>query len=224
MIIQNAVLYSELIASLTGSIYFYKYKQTQLKYFLYLLWIITFSEFFASSIIVFEIDSLLYISENGTRHNTWVYNLLYFLFFNFIYFIYLKSIENKKHKFWIVTFMVTYTIVSIYNWRFLQNFVSDLSELPYFLGSIFLIVIIIFYFVELLKSDKIIVFHKLLLFWISVGLLLFHTGTIPFSIKMNNYADMFYIHDMFYIIYILAITMYSIFIFGFIWSGKERVY
>ena len=145
MIVQNAVLYSELIASLTGTIYFYKYKQTQLKYFLYLLWFITFSEFFASSIIVFEIDNLLYINENGVRHNLWVYNLLYFLFFNFIYFIYLKSIESKKHKIWIKIFMITYIITSIYNWRFLQSFVSDSSELPYVLGSIFLIIIIIFF-------------------------------------------------------------------------------
>lgn len=221
MTIQNIVLYSELIAAITGTIYFYKYNQTQLKYFLYLLWFITFCEFFATIITTFKIDQLLYVDENEVRYNLWIYNLLYFIFFNSIYFIYLKSVHSKKSKLWIKIFMMSYIVVSIFNWSFLQKFFVEMSELPYVLGSLFLLIIIIFYFIELLKSDQIVVFHKLLLFWVSVGLLLFHTGTIPFAINTNSYSEMPYVHDLFHIIYILAIAMYLIFIFGFIWSKRE---
>jgi hypothetical protein len=97
-----------------------------------------------------------------------------------------------------------------------------MSELPWVVGSIFLIITIIFYFIQLLKSDKIIVFHKNLLFWISIGLLLFHTGTLPFAIKTTSYALLNGIHNLFLIIWILAIIMYLIFTFGFIWSKKEE--
>lgn len=221
MTIQILVLYSELIASIAGTIYFYKYNQTQLKYFLYLLWFISFSEFFGSLIMLFEIDQFTYINDNGVRHNTWVYNLLYFIFFNVILYLYLKLIRNKKHQFWIKVFMVCYIIISIINWIFIQNFVIEVSVLPYIMGSFFLIISIIFYFIELLKSDKIIEFHRLLPFWISVGLLLYHTGTIPFSIKWNSYMYLPFIHDLYYINFILAIAMYLVFTFGFIWSKKE---
>jgi vacuolar-type H+-ATPase subunit I/STV1 len=103
----------------------------------------------------------------------------------------------------------------------LQDFIKEIPEIPHVLGSIFLIISILFYFIELLKSEKILVFHRLLLFWISVGLILFYAGTIPFMLKWNGYMLIPGVHDLFLIVYILAITMYLIFSFGFIWSKKE---
>ncbi len=217
----NNIKYIELIAAIAGTVYYYKYKHTSLKYFIYILWYITISEFFASYIYSHKIDTFLYLDEKGLRYNLWVLNLLYFIFFNVVLYIYLKLIKNKKYQFWIRIFMVSYSIISILNWIFVQNFGLEMSELPFVSGSFFLIISIVFYFIELLKSDKIVVFHRLLPFWISVGLLLFHTGTIPFSINWNSYAQMTYIHDLYYINFILATTMYLIFTFGFIWSKKQ---
>jgi len=214
------VPFSELLAAIIGTIYFYKYKHTSLKYFLYLLWYITLTEFtgwYAS-----EYDVLGFFDANEIHYNHWLYNLLYLFFFNVVLIIYLKSIRKISHKFWIKIFIITYISVSIINWSFIQSFVFEMSELPWVTGSIFLIITIIFYFIQLLKSDKIIVFHKNLLFWISIGLLLFHTGTIPFSMGYNIYALIPGIHKLFLIIYILAIIMYLIFTFGFIWSKKEE--
>ncbi len=97
-----------------------------------------------------------------------------------------------------------------------------MSELPFVVGSIFLIISIVFYLIELLKSEKVIIFHRKLLFWISIGLLLFHSGTIPFSLKYNEYSLFPSIDKLFLIIYVLAFFMYTTFIFGFIWSNKEE--
>jgi len=220
--IRGSIKYFELIAAITGSIYFYKYKNTHLKYLLFLLWYIVFTEFFGDYIKEKEI--LIVKDVNGVIYNLWIVNLLYIIFFPVIYYIYFKVIENSKFKLWIKIFMVSYIFISIINWIFIQSFILEWSELPYIAGSLFVIITVIFYFIELLTSDKIVIFHRTLLFWISVGLLLFHAGTIPFSIKINGYA---LIHDndignnIFLIMYILAIVMYSIFSFGFIWSKKE---
>lgn len=218
-LIRNSGKYVELLSAIIGTIYFYKYRNTSIKFFLFILWYITFTEFtgsYASKNNVF-----VFFDEKGIDYNYWMFNLLYFVFFNMVLFIYLKSVKKLNHKFWIKIFIISYILISIINWSFFQSFIFEMSELPYVIGSIFLIISIIFYFIQLLKSSETKIFHKELLFWISIGLLLFHSGTIPFSLEYNGYALIPGIHKLFLIIYFLSPLMYSIFTFGFIWSDKE---
>ena len=218
-LVRSSIKYTELFAAILGTIYYYKYKKTYLKYFLYLLWYITFTEFFGDLMI--KNNFLIYIDQNGIKYNIWIVNLLYSVFFPMLFFIYYNSIENKKYKLLIKLFLISFILVSIINWIFFQNFTLEWSELPYIFGSLTMIITIIFYYIELLKSDKIILFHRTLLFWISVGLLIFLAGNIPFIIKINGYALISGVHQIFLIMYILAIIMYLTFAFGFIWSKKE---
>ncbi len=217
---RHFVLFSELLAAIVGTIYFYKYKHTPIKYFLYLLWYITLTEFtgwYAS-----ENEILVFFDKNGRHYNLWLYNLLYIIFFITVLMIYMKSLKQLIFKKWIKIFIISYIIISIFNWSFIQSFKYEWSELPFITGSLFLITTIIFYFIELLRLNKIIVFYKNLLFWISIGLLLYHSGTIPFSVKITSYALLSGIHHLFFIVYFLAFMMYSTFTFGFIWSKKEE--
>ena len=220
-LILDFVKYSELIAAIFGTIYFSKYRNTALKFFLYLLWFITLTEFLSWYSMKYGINELLFIDDKGVRYNWWMYNLLRFITFNCLFFIYYKYLKTKIYKRWIRIFMFIYIISSVINWSFLQSFIWNNSEMPRTIGSIFLIVTILFYFIELLKSEKVLVFHRLLLFWISVGLLLYYAGTIPFYLKLSGYALIPGIHKLFLIVYILAIIMYLTFTFGFIWSKKE---
>ena len=218
-LIRGFVKYSELIAAIVGTIFFYKYKNTPLKYFLYLLWYITLTEFLGWYIR--ETGNLTYIDEDGIHYMHWLYNTLEFITFNTLFFIYSKYLESINYKKRVRYFAYIFSIVFTINWIFIQNYFKEGAEMPVILGSIFLILSILFYLIELLRSEKIIVFHRLLLFWISVGLLLFYTGTIPFTLKVNEYMLFPGIHKLFLIIYILAILMYLTFTFGFIWSKKE---
>ncbi len=213
--------FAELLAAVIGTIYFYKYKHTSLKYFLYLLWYITITEFFNWYIDENNITSLLYIDDKGKEYNYWLINILDTVSFLVYYYIYFKWITDKKFKSWIKRFAILYVLLSIVNWRFVQNFFTELQSYLFIVGAIFLIISILFYFIELLKSEKIVVFHKNLLFWVSIGLLIYYAGNIPFAAEYNGYALISGIHDLFLIVYILAILMYLIFTFGFIWSKKE---
>ncbi|MDY7396406.1 hypothetical protein UMM65_14235 [Aureibaculum sp. 2210JD6-5] len=218
-LIKNSIRYFELISAIAGTVYFYKYKHTDLKYFLYLLWYITITEFLGW--YIWLTGNMAHIDENGWIYNLWLYNILNLVMFNTVYFIYYNYLKTQLFKKWTKLFIIIFTIVYALNWIFIQNFITENAVLPRIIGSIFLIITIIFFFIELLRSEKIVVFHKLLLFWISVGLLLFYTGTIPFMLKWNGYMLIPGIHELFLIVYILAIIMYSIFTFGFIWSKKE---
>jgi hypothetical protein len=214
------VPFSELLAAIIGTIYFYKYKHTHLKYFLFILWYIVLTEFtgWYSS----HYDVLGFFDKEGIHYNLWMYNLMYLIFFPVILWMYSKSINKIIYKKWIYAFILIYLLFSIMNWLFIQNFKYEWSELPDVVGTLFLAVSIIFYFIELLKSDKIITYQKKLLFWISIGLLIFHIGTLPFTIKITGYALLKGIHNLFLIVWILAIIMYLLFAFGFIWSDKEE--
>jgi len=213
------VPFSELLAAIAGTIYFYKYKNTVLKYLLYLLWYITLTEFSAWFASINDI--LGFFDEKGIHYNLWFYNLLRPITFLTLFFIYFKSVKTKTYQLWIKIFTIIYILILIINWTFIQNFAFEMSETPKIAGSIFLIILIVFYFIELLKSDKIVIFHMTLQFWISVGLLLYYSGTIPFALKWNGYMLIPGIHKLFLINTILALAMYLIFTFGFIWSKKE---
>ena len=212
--------FSELIAAIIGTIYFYKYKHTHLKYFLYILWYIVLTEF--TGWFSRHYGVLGFYDETGQHYNLWMYNFMYLLFFPLVLWIYLKSVHTIIFKKWIKAFIVIYVLFSMVNWIFIQNIKYEWSELPDVVGTLFLVVSILFYFIELLKSDKIIIYHKKLLFWISVGLLIFHIGTLPFMIKATDYALLTGIHNLFLVIWILALIMYLIFTFGFIWSNIEE--
>lgn len=217
-IIRNSVRYTELISAVVGSIYFYKYRHTVLKYFLILLWYITITEFCGYYFRKYKF--LVHISNDGVVYNLWLYNLLEIVTFGILYYIFFKSLKTTIYKLWTKILAIGFVLLTIVNWGFLQNFILEWSEFPNIYGSLTLIIIVLFYFIELLRSDKIILFHRNLLFWISVGLLLFYAGTLPFAIKVNGYALIPGIHGLFLIIYILAIFMYLTFTFGFIWSKK----
>jgi len=213
--------FSELLSAIVGTIFFYKYNNTPLKYLLYLLWYITITEFSGWYINSNRIEPLLFFDQNGTAYTLWMYNLLRIFTFSTLFYIYIKSINTKKFKRIIKIFLITYIVLAIINWSFIQSFIFEMSEIPKVAGSLFLIISIIFYFIELLRSEKIILFHKTLLFWVSVGLLLYYSGTIPFALKWNGYMLIPGIHKLFLINTVLAIIMYLTFTFGFIWSKKE---
>ena len=220
-LIRESGIYFELLAAITGTIFFYKYKHTYLKYFLYLLWFITFSEFFATYISNHQVKTFLYFDKKDISYNHWIYNILDSVSFLVYYYIFYKATITKKFKFWIKNFAGTYIIFSIVNWIFIQNFLSEMQSYLFIIGAIFLIISILFYFIELLKSEKVLIFHKNILFWISTGLLLYYAGNIPFAAESNGYALIPGIHKLFLIVSILSIIMYLIFTFGFIWSKKE---
>ena len=78
-LIRSSGKYVELLSAIVGTIYFYKYRNTSLKYFLFMLWYITLTEFIGS--YASENNVLVFFDKNGIDFNHWMYNTLYFVFF-----------------------------------------------------------------------------------------------------------------------------------------------
>lgn len=214
-VIRNVLLYSEILAAIAATIFFFKYKKTSIKYLLLVLWLIVLTEQFG--LIMGQKRILLY--EN--KYNYWIFNIMKPIWKLLYLYIFYKSLENMKYKKWIRNFIAIYIVSLIINWLFLQNFLTEIESYSHIIGAFFIISSAIFYLLELLKSDKIIRFYRKLLFWVSIGLLIFYGGTIPFIIVRDYYANLNYIHNIYLIIYLLGTLMYLLFTFGFIWSKKE---
>jgi hypothetical protein len=207
--IENLSLWIEIIAAIVGSIYFYKYKETYLKYFLIFLWYIAFNELLGR-----------YLAEILGEYNLIIFNLYLLINFPFLFSIYRHFINNKLHRRIIFYFIYSYILIFILNGIFFEDYEIELVTYPFIIGSSFLIISVIFYFIEVLNSEKILNITRNLLFWISVGVLLFNIGIIPWIITLEYFAES--IDTVNVLSRALIIILNICYIIGFIWSHKMK--
>ena len=82
-------------------------------------------------------------------------------------------------------------------------------------------VLIILYFAELLDSEKILNYKKILIFWVSVGFLLFYLTSVPFFTLLL--LNMFDTRAMFPIIYYLTVILHLFLIYGLLACRKKKI-
>ena len=208
--LKNSVKYVELITAIIGTIYFYKYKHTCLKYFLLILWYVVINEFLG-----------FFLKKAGFTYNVIIYNIYHLINFSFLFILYKTYIKNSIHKKYIKYFLVIY-IISFFGNMFYQNYFTQAQTIPFIIGAVFLIISIVFYFSEILNTDKVLYINKNLFFWISIGLFLYHIGKIPTRIIRNYYNEIPNFKSISITESSLSIIMCICFIIGFIWSEKDK--
>lgn len=203
----------QLITAVIGSIYFYKYKKTVLKYFLIVLWYVGIN------------DVLGVILKNyfNVESVTIMYNIYYLVVFNYLMFLFRNYVSNLNHKRCILIFIILYTLSSIIN-SFFENYLEEAATMPYIIGASFVIVSIIFYYIDILNSEKVLYVNKNLLFWISIGVLIYYCGNIPFRIVRNYVGGLAGASIQYLVLLILTFVMNTCFIIGFIWSNNKQQY
>jgi len=214
-LLQESAQYFQFATAILGTIFFYKYKKTGLKYFIFLIWYIVINEYIG-----------IYYTANISTHNVIIYNIYSVINFTFFLLLYRHFIINKKHKKWILVFLLTYLIIFVIN-GFFENYMTNSQSLPYIIAASFVIISITLYFIQLLNSENVLHVRKNLLFWISIGLLLYFVGNIPFRILRNYYASAGENPQDYSMLFslnlILVIIMNICFIIGFIWSNKKQL-
>lgn len=193
------------ITFFVGAITYSKYKNTFLKYFLYFLLF----EFLT------ELTSY-YLGVILRKSTFFLFNI--YVLISSIFYLMLFRFYIKKHKIYINIMIIIYIIFYVCNVLFLQKTLQIFQSYSLILESIFIVLSSVILFIELLNSDDILKMNKLLLFWISIGLLLFYVGILPIII-MSSFLEYRGLFD--YIILLLNIIMYGCFITGFLVSKKE---
>ncbi|MCG2461826.1 hypothetical protein K8352_13790 [Flavobacteriaceae bacterium F89] len=198
-----------------------KYYDTSLK-FLPVLLLYTFLNELLGEIVA---DSTIYslsFQDMYSNYNIVIYNIYNVVFFLYFYYIFWSYLEKKIHRKSIAIGSVVFMVTSLVN-PFLQNLVIEPQLYSYVVGAVLLICCIILYFIEILGSSKILYVKEDLLFWISIGLLLFYVGYIP--IKLTRYFFAIENVDVYMnlrrVHLILIVIMYGCFITGFLWMKRR---
>ena len=210
--IRSSIKYIELIVAIIATIYYYKYKHTFLKYFLIILWYTAINEF-----IGFLLKKL------GFTNNIIIYNIFHFINFSFLFLLFNKSLNKLKHKKWTKVFLLLYVVGFFIN-LFFEDYFIKVQTVPFLMASIFLIISIVFYFSELLNTNEVLVVKKNILFWISVGYLLYLSGNLPIRVIRNYFTEVVNLEYILEVSSILSIILNICFIIGFVWGEKNKQY
>lgn len=208
--IKNFLTYFQIVTAIVGTINYFKYKNTFLKYFLVVLWYVVLNDFFAK-----------FYTENISIYNAFLYNMYQVFSFTFYFLLFQKAVNSEINKRIIIAIQVSYYFIFIFN-IFQENFIEDYFSTSYMLGGFFVIVAVTLFLIEILNSDKIIYINNMLVFWLSIALLLSILPNIPFNVIRKYYDNSPTIPYIYAASYLLVFIYNIIIISGFIWSSKEQ--
>lgn len=156
------------------------------------------------------------------ERNYWWYNayaLVKFLIFLYYFIWQLRS--TGARKFYSVL-AIMFTIGGIIN-LFLSNvFFTAYSAFTSFVGTVILVTVILFYYFEILKSNRVLNFYRIPAFYFSVGILIWHLTVTPLFIY-NHYFTLKspeFIQLHVFVLHLANLILYSSFILGWITCSK----
>lgn len=207
------------IAALTGLLNYKKFKKSIFKFFILFLVYVLFTDSLG-----FILNKLYVKHDHNELYNSFpVYNVYLIISFLF-YFILYKNLIKKRNKKKIITILLfIYLFLTIIDLLiFKTSFVDGFIINNIIFGSILLVITVILFMIEIINDERIVFnIKKSIVFWISVGVLLFHIGFIPIMIssKLLKYDG---IYDN--ILLGLNVIMYGSFTIGFIKSDPKFNY
>tara|TARA_R110002012_G_scaffold319023_1_gene538495 strand:+ start:45533 stop:46237 length:705 start_codon:yes stop_codon:yes gene_type:complete len=216
----------EVLAAMTGLIFFSKYKHTVAKYFVYfLIYIVVFNVIGIYTIFVKNNGFLSFLDNTLLEKNYWWYTLCWSIlsvaFYGWYYFKILENINHKKLlKFSLYIFLFYSVFVIIFNWK--QFFNAGFVSIKVF-GGIIILQCVFYYFLEILQSDKILTFYKSLNFYITCSILISWLVQTPLVFFEHYFGllDMDYVNLKYFIDLIVITFMYLSFTIGIIVSNPD---
>ena len=205
---------SEIIAALVGTLLYYKYNHLPIKTVLLILWIA----------IITEAMARMY--SHYYHNNHWVYNLYAFLFYILFYKMVYDHIENTTRK-RIVKWLSIIMIIAIIIRAFTVPVITHYMSITYNIAMILLVVLLMYYAIDRLKSDAPLKLKNQLELFVFSGYLLFGVSFIPLSPFMVGQMGIEYSRDLTDTLQaVQAISLVFtniILVFGFIWTDPKKV-
>lgn len=137
-----------------------------------------------------------------------IVTFLEFTYFGCLYATWIKSRWGKLLTISMICLFVVSELLFVFGVPFVQ-FV-DYNILSYFLSTLFLIIIAMFYLLEALRSDDIINFNKNPMIWVSLGLMLYLSSASFFLVA--NYFEIVFKHQQVIHISVTFMSILSLYI------------
>jgi len=197
-----------------GTVFFYKYRHLPVKLILPILWITVIAETCA------RFPSL---RIDGTNH--FIYNCYLLTAYPLLYLIVYRHIKNSIRKKYVGAISIIVVAIMLFR-AFTTPLLTEFMVFMFSLSIIGLVIILLYYAVDLLKNNaRIILKNKLELFIFS-GFMLFGISYIPLSFILTS-EDFLQLSDeaintLSSIQNSTVILMNLIFILGFIWTNSRE--
>lgn len=222
----------EFVSAISGFFLLHKYKNSEVKYFIYFLIYIVICELLASyTRFVRDNGFLSFLEGTLIEKNHWWATLYWqmgaIVFFSYYYQKILRGLLFKKIiKIVTCVFLIFSTTYIIFNWQ--DFFIRFFPSITIF-GAIIIFLCTMFYFFELLQSDNILTFYKSVNFYISATIFIWWLIITPivFFDKYQTYILNVYEFDREYVVlrgyvYLVSnILMYSTFTFALIYCRPK---
>ena len=216
----------ELISAIAGIVYLRKSSKIKpgVKIFIYYLCFIVFAETFGLYALWAYFDNyetLPFLKDSPLHRNFWWYNIVFTTGYFAIGQLFIRQLtsENSKrlktiHK----TGMLLLLIYSIICFASFGEFLYAYDISVMILGTFFLLSCVGAYYFEILKTDKILVFNKSLVFYVSVGIVIWQLCVIPIQIYTSFFteANPDFVNLYATVLRYANIYLYSIFTIGFV--------
>lgn len=181
-----------------------------------------FPPFLLATIIVESIGN--YLGSTG-KSNTVIYN--FFTVFEFCFYLWIISlIVNNKQVVKIARFTAfLYLLIAAVNIIFIQK-MKFFHSVTYSFGCLLIVIFCIYYFFELFKRPKSVKLKNNPAFWICSGLLFFYCCGFPLFGMANFLSNIspLIIKNLYSIVIILNVFLYSLFTIAFLCRIKTRKY
>lgn len=229
----------EVLAAVTGLLYYKKFKFTPVKYFIVFLVCVAIFEYLGGYALYVRPDKFLhFLSGTVFERNYWWYTSFWkvgaIIFYTFYYYRILKSYPLKTIlKYSGMIFLVFSVAYIAFNW---DDFFMMFFPIIAILGAIIIFMCVGFYFTEVLLGNQILIFYKSINFYISIAIFIWWLVITPFVFYDLDFGDFdlsksFFDSDFFsdlnYMllrkqIYLFAnIFMYSTFTFALIYCKPK---
>lgn len=216
----------EIIAAVTGIILLKKYRHTAAKYFIYfLVYVVVFVLIGKYSHYVRDDGFLNFLEGTLFEKNYWWFTIFWNIGGTVFFAWYFQRIlKSKKSKRILKISLVVFLIISILEIIFtFPKFFNTSLKLVEIVSLMIILQCVFYYFLEILKSDKILYFYKSLGFYICCSILLLwliQTPLVFFEHYFNtNDKDYIFLRN---VINLIAISsMYIIYTVGLIVSNPD---
>ena len=196
----------EFAAALMAIVHYRKYRASNEKYFLIFLWYTFLVDLVGAALgHIYNVD------------NYWLYNGYLVTMYLFYFYWYYQILKSNAFRRFTRFFSAVFILVALasFIWQPMDNY----HMYTFNVGALFVLILTVFHFYQLLNDDQVLIVKYKLSFWISTGLLLFSVGMIPLF-SLSEYLDF---QGAGYIITLVSLNviLYGCYIIGFIWTKKS---
>lgn len=218
----------ELLAAIAGCIYLKRIAPRDFtKHLVTLLWVTVVVEIFAHYTAIAYYSNyrfLSFVQNTPFERNYWLYNIFTIYQFFVLVSFFRSKLQSQAVKRVLKVLLVLFLLISVFSNFWFDWYFTSHSPVILITGSLILFASIGCYYLEILRSDKILYFYKLLPFYISVGVLVFFLCVTPLFIystyfKSSN-GTYILLHKV--ILYTTNTFMYGFFIYGFLRCSRTK--